>query len=72
MLALGVDKSQTVMIGDTAHDIHMGREARVHTIGVSWGFHTAAELEAAGAHMIVHDFNELNAALDAFVPETLS
>jgi len=72
MLALGVDKSQTVMIGDTAHDIHMGREARVHTIGVSWGFHTVGELQAAGADVIVHDFHQLNAALDAFVAETLS
>ncbi len=68
MKALGVDPNQTVMVGDTAHDIHMGRQARVHTIGVSWGFHTVAELEAAGADVIVHDFDQLNAALDAFVP----
>ncbi|MBW8734517.1 MAG: HAD-IA family hydrolase [Asticcacaulis sp.] len=70
MTALGVAKNQTIMIGDTTHDIHMGREAGVHTIGVSWGFHTVDELEAAGADVIVHDFDQLNAALDAFVPVT--
>lgn len=72
MVALGVDPHQTVMIGDTAHDIHMGRQAKVHTIGVSWGFHTADELKAAGADVIVHDFDQLNAALDAFVPERIA
>ncbi|WP_443750491.1 HAD-IA family hydrolase [Asticcacaulis solisilvae] len=71
MVALGVDAHQTVMIGDTTHDIHMGRAAKVRTIGVSWGFHTVEELQAAGADVIVHDFNQLNAALDAFVLENM-
>ncbi len=72
MKALGLDPHQTVMIGDTAHDIRMAREARVHAVGVSWGFHTPEELEAAGAHRIVHTFDELNVALDAFAPESVS
>lgn len=67
----GVGPHQAVMIGDTAHDVRMGLDAGVYTIGVSWGFHTVDELKAAGAHIIVHDFNELNAALDAFVPEDI-
>jgi phosphoglycolate phosphatase len=37
-------------------------------VGVSWGFHTVAELEAAGAEHIVHDFSELRVVLDAFTP----
>lgn len=72
MKALGVDRHRTVMIGDTSHDITMARQAGVHAIGVSWGFHTVDELRAAGADIIVHTFDELNAALDAFAPESVS
>ncbi len=72
MKALGVDKHQTLMIGDTSHDITMARQAGVYAIGVSWGFHTVAELQAAGADIIVHTFDELNVALDAFAPESVS
>ncbi len=63
---LGMAKHQAVMIGDTAHDINMAREAGVRAIGVSWGFHTIAELQKAGAHQIVHDFLELEACLADF------
>lgn len=66
--AAGVGSHQTVMIGDTAHDIHMARQANVHAIGVSWGFHTVAELRQAGAHLIVDDFAGLEQALTAFSP----
>ncbi len=66
---LGIDPHQAVMIGDTAHDIQMGSAAGVHTIGVSWGFHTVEELQAAGAGQIVHDFTELKAALATFSPQ---
>ena len=60
---LGVARHQAVMIGDTAHDMHMAREAKVQAIGVSWGFHTVEELQAAGAETIVHNFAELQAQL---------
>lgn len=62
----GADAHQAVMIGDTSFDITMGRNAGVHTLGVSWGFHRVDEIEAAEAHEIHHDFTALNAALDAF------
>jgi phosphoglycolate phosphatase len=44
----------------------MGLNARIHTIGVSWGFGEAHELESVGAHEIHHDFATLNAGLDQF------
>ncbi len=65
---LGIDSHRTVMIGDTAHDMTMGRNAGVRTIGVSWGFHTVEELQLAGADQIVHSFDALKTALDAFTP----
>jgi phosphoglycolate phosphatase len=59
----GVGAGDAVMIGDTSYDIEMGRAAGVATIGVRWGYHPGAELEAAGAHRMVSDFDALEAAL---------
>ena len=66
MKAVGAERHESVMIGDATFDILMGRAAKVHTLGVSWGFGTAQELEAAGAHEVHHDFASLNAALKNF------
>ena len=63
MQALGFAPEHTVMIGDTAHDIVMARQAGVYAIGVTWGFHTADELFEAGSDEIVSDFNELREVL---------
>jgi len=65
---LGALAHHAVMIGDTTHDMKMARAAGVTAIGVSWGFHTVAELDAAGAQHIVHNFAELRIVLDAFTP----
>ena len=62
----GTGLHQAVMIGDTRFDMEMGRNAGVHTLGVSWGFHTPGEIEAGGAHEVHHDFDTLGAALDQF------
>ncbi len=63
MAEVGVAPSDTVMIGDTSFDMLMARSAGASAIGVSWGYHPVAELEAAGAHSIVGHFNELPAAM---------
>jgi phosphoglycolate phosphatase len=47
------------MIGDTSYDMLMARSAGVHAIGVSWGYHPAEELRAAGAHNMIASFDEL-------------
>ncbi|MGZ3305810.1 MAG: HAD-IA family hydrolase [Asticcacaulis sp.] len=70
--AAGVRPHQAVMIGDTAHDMHMAVQADVHAIGVSWGFHTVEELRHAGAHLIVDDFAALSQHLMAFEPLELT
>ena len=62
----GARPEETVMIGDTSFDMAMARAAHAHALGVSWGFHTAEEIADGGAHAIHHDFDALNAALDAF------
>jgi len=66
MAALGAEPDQSLIIGDAIHDIRMGLNAGIHTLGVSWGFGEAQELEEAGAHEVHHDFATLNASLDQF------
>ena len=44
----------TLMIGDTSYDMAMAKAAGVTAIGVAWGYHEAAELEAAGADYIAN------------------
>ncbi len=66
MEALGAEPSGAVMIGDTAHDIGMARAAGVRAVGVTWGFHTRAEIEAAGADLVLDTFAELGEELDRF------
>lgn len=59
LAAIGADAAEAVVIGDTAYDIIMGREAGVETVGVTWGNGTAEELEAAGATRVISDIREL-------------
>lgn len=61
LLDTGVDATAAVMIGDTTFDMQMGRAAAVHTIGVSWGYHDVASLDA---DMIVHEMADLPYAID--------
>ncbi|MEL7231818.1 MAG: HAD-IA family hydrolase, partial [Pseudomonadota bacterium] len=66
MKAVGAEPDQSLIIGDAIFDIQMGRAAGIRSIGVSWGFGEAQELEAAGAHEVHDDFAGLNASLDKF------
>jgi len=59
----GAEPEQTVMIGDTGFDMAMARDAGVHAIGVTWGYHDHSRLVDEGATRIIHDFQELDTAL---------
>ena len=59
---------RAVMIGDTSHDMGMGRAAGVRALGVTWGFHTADELREGGADAVVDTFTQLEAELLSPLP----
>ena len=61
----GCAAEQAVMVGDTEFDIRMGRAAGFSTVGVAWGYHPRARLEAAGADRVIEGFDALDAALEA-------
>ena len=66
MRALDASPACTVMVGDTSHDIGMAQAAGVRAVGVTWGFHTRAEIEASGADVVLDTFEQLAAELDGF------
>jgi len=59
----GASPESTVMIGDTSYDMIMAACANVEAIGVSWGYHTPADLKMSGAGTIVSSFSALERAL---------
>ncbi|HTK35148.1 MAG TPA: HAD-IA family hydrolase [Caulobacteraceae bacterium] len=66
MRVLDAAAAETVMIGDTNHDMRMARAAGVRAQGVAWGFQTAAEVAEAGADHVAETWAELDEQLDRF------
>ena len=55
MAEAGATPAMTVVIGDTSFDMAMAINAGARALGVSWGYHPADELLAAGAeHVAPH------------------
>jgi phosphoglycolate phosphatase len=59
--------TQAVMIGDTTYDMEMACAAGVAPLGVAWGYHQTAALEAAGARVVIHDYGDLASAVDSLL-----
>jgi phosphoglycolate phosphatase len=59
----GFAKTDAVLIGDTTHDVHMGHNAGIPTIAVSYGAHSAEQLAPSEPAQIVHSVAELRSAL---------
>jgi len=64
MAAVGAQRADTAMIGDTAYDIAMARAAGARAIGVAWGYHAADELLSAGAEAVANSPAELGDILE--------
>lgn len=69
MAEAGAEPHRTLMVGDTTYDIGMARDAGARAIGVAWGYHPAAELEAAGAHRVLQDSLGLSTGLKLALQE---
>lgn len=63
---VGVAPGETWLVGDTPTDIETARRSGAVGVGVTWGFRTRAELEAAGAQHIVDRPDELAYAVEDF------
>jgi len=60
----GMRAQDAIMIGDTAFDIEMAAAAGIKSIGVTWGYHSADRLRAAGAGRVVDTIAGLRALLE--------
>jgi phosphoglycolate phosphatase len=58
-----VAATEACMIGDREHDVRGAKMHGVATVGVTWGYGSRAELEAAGADCVVDSFEEMLAAV---------
>jgi phosphoglycolate phosphatase len=67
----GAEPSATLMIGDTSYDMEMARSAGVGALGVTWGYHPAERLFAAGAHAVVGTSEALLEAIHAHFGATV-
>lgn len=63
LAAESIDPATAVMVGDRRYDITGAHANRVRAIGVLWGYGGRAELEQAGADLLVATPTELTAAL---------
>ena len=59
---IGAEKSRTIMVGDSAVDVHTARNANVNACGVSWGFQPETFVDAQPDFMI-DDMRELAASV---------
>lgn len=66
----GVEPARVLMVGDTSFDIEMARNAGVLPIGVDWGYHPSARLEAAGAMAVAENYAELPEIVDRLCPRS--
>lgn len=65
--AFGQEPAGAYMVGDTQGDIAQGKIAGVKTIGVTWGYQSAALLRAAGADYLVSTPEDLPGIVTAGV-----
>lgn len=66
---VGARREETVLIGDTTYDMEMALNAGITAVGVTWGYHDAKELMAAGARTVASAAAELHDTLSEFVTQ---
>ena len=59
----GISRADTIYIGDSGVDMQTAHNAKVESIGVSWGFRSVEELIDNGAEHIVHRAEEIAALI---------
>ena len=59
-----IEPGETLVIGDSIYDMQMAKSAGARAIGVSWGYNSVADLNAAGADAIAEDADHLMELLE--------
>lgn len=53
------EKEETVFIGDSNHEVEVGKQVGIKTIAVTWGFCTEEKLKNTKPDYLVHNIKEL-------------
>lgn len=61
----GMERSETILVGDTKFDVIGAKEAAISCIGVTYGFGTEEELRDAGAIVICDNAQEVECYLES-------
>ena len=61
-----IREGSVIMVGDREHDVIGARSHGIETIGATWGYGAAGELERAGAGWLAADIDELGSLLGAW------
>lgn len=56
---LGSTAEKTAYVGDSAGDMIVATRTGALSVGVSWGYHSAEELQDAGADMVIESMKDL-------------
>lgn len=64
LLAQADNIAETIMVGDTTYDVIGAAKHGIDTIGVSWGYGNAADMQAAGAKAIANTMEEMVALIN--------
>ena len=57
---MDISPEHAIMIGDTEYDLNMATNAGMKSIGVTYGAHNEARLQACRPHALLNDFNQLS------------
>ena len=57
LMDAGTDAGKAVVVGDTSYDMAMAQAAGSKALGVSWGYHPAGDLVAAGASHVADSYD---------------
>ncbi|WOD07361.1 HAD-IIIA family hydrolase [Marinomonas sp. GJ51-6] len=56
---LKLTPDQAIMVGDTEYDLNMATNAGMKSVGVTYGAHETARLQACRPHALISNFDEL-------------
>ena len=62
-LGEGLPSAETVVIGDTPHDVSSAKASGAIAVGVATGGHSVEQLKESGADFVFQDFSEWRSAV---------
>jgi phosphoglycolate phosphatase len=63
------NSKETCYVGDMVHDINAGKEVKVLTVALTWGYQDKGRLLQSRPDFLIDDITELKRIISCFVPE---